>query len=137
MGAALTRSVTDTDAKVMLVGAGPGGLVAAELAGQADAPYTIEQVVTAGAPSAQAPRIPAGVRMLSLEDRADPVALLGSLVNAEAANRVTVVFDRAEVADPGPTDDPYVLGARAADAAGHPALRAELDRLADLGYLTR
>jgi len=32
---------------------------------------------------------------------------------------------------------PYLLGARAADAAGHPALRAGLDRLADLGYLSR
>jgi hypothetical protein len=134
--AALGRTITDPDAKVMLVGGGPGGLVAAELAAR-DAPYTIEQVVTAGSPSAQAPRIPAGVRMLSLEDRADPVALLGSLLNVDATNRLTVVFDRAEVADDGPASDPYVLGARAADVASHPILRAELDRLADLGYLSR
>ena len=136
VSATLARSITDADAKVMLVGGGPGGLVAAELAGQPGAAYTIEQVVTAGSPGAQAPRIPAGVRMLSLEDRADPVALLGSLLNAEATNRLTVVFDRAEVGESGPSTDPYVLGARAADAATHPALRAELDRLADLGYLT-
>ncbi len=136
VSATLARAITDADAKVMLVGGGPGGLVAAELAGRAAAAYTVEQVVTAGSPSAQAPRIPAGVRMLSLEDRADPVALLGSLLNAEAANRLTVVFDRAEVTEAGAATDPYLLGARAADAAGHPALRAELDRLADLGYLS-
>jgi len=29
------------------------------------------------------------------------------------------------------------VGARAADAAEHPQLRAELDRLVDLGYLSR
>jgi hypothetical protein len=136
VGDTLARTVTDPDAKVMLVGSGPGGLVAAELAGAGGTSYTVEQVVTAGSPGAQAPRIPAGVRMLSLEDRSDPVALLGSLMNAEATNRLTVVFDRDDhTADDG--TDPYLLGARAADAAGHPALRAELDRLADLGYLTR
>jgi hypothetical protein len=132
---ALARSVTDPGAKVMLVGAGPGGLVAAELAGAGGTSYTIEQVVTAGSPSAQAPRIPAGVRMLSLEDRSDPVALLGSLMNAESTNRLTVVFDRSS--HPSDTDDPYLVGARAADAAEHPQLRAELDRLVDLGYLSR
>jgi hypothetical protein len=136
VGDTLARTVTDPDAKVMLVGSGPGGLVAAELAGAGGTSYTVEQVVTARSPGAQAPRIPAGVRMLSLEDRSDPVALLGSLMNAEATNRLTVVFDRDDhTADDG--TDPYLLGARAADAAGHPALRAELDRLADLGYLTR
>jgi hypothetical protein len=136
VSATLARSITDADAKVMLVGSGPGGLVAAELAGQPSASYTVQQVVTAGSPGAQAPRIPAAVRMLSLEDRADPVALLGSLMNAEATNRLTVVFDRDQVGDGGPSTDPYVLGARAADAATHPALRAELDRLAALGYLS-
>ncbi|MBO0845162.1 MAG: hypothetical protein J2P22_07075 [Nocardioides sp.] len=131
--AALARTVTDPGARVMLVGAGPGGLVAAELAGAGGASYTIDQVVTAGAPMAQAPYIPADVRMLSLEDRADPVALLGSLMNADAANRLTVVFDR----DPDDDGDPYLVGARAADQAAHPLLRAELERLVDLGYLER
>jgi hypothetical protein len=130
----LSRAVTDPGARVMLVGSGPGGLVAAELAGQPGATYTIEQVVTAGSPSAQAPRLPAGVRMLSLEDRSDPVALLGSLMNVEATNRLTVVFDGG--AD-GNGADPYITGARAADEAGHPELRAELDRPVDLGYLSR
>ena len=135
----LSRTVTDPGAKVMLVGAGPGGLVAAELAAAGGTSYTIEQVVTAGSPSAQAPRIPAGVRMLSLEDRTDPVALLGSLINAESTNRLTVVFDRtSHTSDTDdPVVDPYLVGARAADAAEHPQLRAELDRLVDLGYLSR
>ena len=71
--------------------------------------------------------------MLSLEDRDDPVALLGSLVNAGAANRTDVVFD-ASGAAPG---EAYVAGARAADEAAvhHPDLAAELDRLRAWGYL--
>jgi hypothetical protein len=128
----LNRTITEPDARVMLVGSGPGGLVAAELAaGRPATRFTIEQVVTAGSPSAQAPRLPEGVRMLSLEDRTDPVALLGSLMNAEATNRLTVVFEggQPDVADP------YLAGARAADEAAHPELRAELDRLVELGYL--
>jgi hypothetical protein len=127
----LARSITDPDSKVMLVGSGPGGVVAAELAGRRSPGYTIEQVITAGSPSAQAPRIPAAVRMLSLEDRSDPVTMLGSLINADATNRLTIVFDGGEVNG----SDPYLSGARAADAAGHPQLRAELDRLVALGYL--
>ena len=129
---ALTRTVTEPGARVMLVGSGPGGLVAAELAAAPPSGrFTIEQVVTAGSPGAQAPRLPEGVRMLSLEDRADPVALLGSLMNAEVANRLTVVFEGGESGG----EDPYLTGARAADAAAHPQLRAELDRLVALGYL--
>ena len=58
-------------------------------------------MVTAGAPAPQAPRIPARTRVLSLEDRADPVALLGSLINAGAENRLTVVFDGPARADGG------------------------------------
>jgi hypothetical protein len=128
----LGRTITDPGARVMLVGSGPGGLVAAELASGPPTPaFTIEQVVTAGSPSAQAPRLPEGVRMLSLEDRTDPVALLGSLMNAEATNRLTVVFEGR--ASDG--EDPYLAGARAADEATDPELRAELDRLVGLGYL--
>lgn len=122
-----------TDAKVMLVGSGHGGVTAATLA--ATPPTTdwaIEQVVTAGAPSASAPVIPDATRVLSLEDRADPVALLGSLINARATNRITVVFDGATVGDSEPV---YVAGGRAADTATHGDLRAELARLRTLGYL--
>ena len=122
----------DEGARVMVVGAGAGGLVAAELAAMKQgAPYVVDQVVTAGAPAAQVPRLPDTTRMLALEDRADPVALLGSLVNAGDDHRTTVVFDAAGSGSEGV----YVAGARAADAADSPELRAELDRLRELGYL--
>ena len=124
----------DDAARVLLVGAGHGGVLAAELAASAvsDA-FTVDAVVTAGAPSAHVPRIPETVRVLSLEDRDDPVALLGSLVNADAANRTDIVFDASGAA----AGEAYVAGARAADEAAvhHPELAAELDRLRGLGYL--
>lgn len=120
----------DDDARVMVVGAGAGGAVAAELAAQRrPLPFAVDEVVTAGAPAAQVPRLPAGTRMLALEDRADPVALLGSLVSARDENRTTVVFDAAGSSREGP----YVAGARVADAS--PGVVAELDRLREAGFL--
>ena len=120
-------------ARVMLVGWAQGGVTAAEVAASPASPdFVIDQIVTAGAPSAQVPRIPHTTRVLSLEDRADPIAVLGSLINAAADNRVTVVFDSAR--DEGV--DVYVAGGRAADSATHPELLTELQRLRDAGYLT-
>jgi hypothetical protein len=120
----------DDSPRVMLVGAGAGGVVASELAAHArPLPFAVDQVVTAGAPAAQVPRLAGSVRMLALEDRADPVALLGSLVSAGDANRTTVVFDAAGSS----TEAVYVAGARAADAS--PSVAEELDRLRSLGYL--
>ncbi len=122
----------DDDAHVMVVGAGAGGVVAAELAAmKRNSSFVVDQVVTAGAPAAHVPRLPDTTRMLALEDRADPVALFGSLVNAGDPRRTTVVFDAAGSGSEGV----YVAGARAADAADAPELRAELDRLRELGYL--
>ena len=122
----------DAEAHVMVVGSGSGGAVAAELAAsRRPLPFVVDQVVTAGAPAAQVRRLPAGTQMLALEDRADPVALLGSLVSAGDDNRTTVVFDAAGSSSEGV----YVAGARAADAADSPELRTELDRLRELGYL--
>jgi hypothetical protein len=123
----------DEAARLLLCGSGHGGVLAAELAaGQWDG-FTVDAVVTAGSPSAHVPRIPERVRVLSLEDRDDPVAILGSLVNAAAGNRTDVVFD-ASGAPPG---EAYLAGARAADeaAAQHRGLAAELDRLRVWGYL--
>jgi hypothetical protein len=118
-------------ARVMLVGSSYGGAAAAEIASAATSQaFVVDQVVTAGAPSAQVPSIPEQTRVLSLEDRADPVALLGSLINADVANRVTVVYD-GSAAD----TQPYVSGGRAADEAQHPGLRAEIRRIQELGYL--
>lgn len=119
-------------ARVMLVGYAQGGVTAAELASRlTSTAFVVDQVVTAGAPSAQVPRIPEHTRMLSLEDRADPVALLGSLVNAGDPHRLTVVFDSGGARD----DHVYVVGGRAADAAEHPTLRQEIERLRAAGYL--
>lgn len=124
----------EDDVRVMLVGTGQGGVGAAEVAaGAPSRHFVIEQVVTAGSPCAHVPRIPESTRVLSLEDRADPVALLGSLMNIGATNRVTVVHD----VDPGSDDSGPVHGGRVSDAATHPALVAELDRLRDLGFLGR
>lgn len=123
----------DAEARVMLVGSAQGGVTAAEVAaGATGASFTVEQVVTAGAPGAQVAQVPEPTRVLALEDRADPVALLGSLLNLDLPNRLTVVFEAGAVAAEEST---YVAGGRAADAADHPAVRAELDRLASLGYL--
>ncbi len=121
---------------VMLVGTSYGGVAAAEIAAAVGGSMTfvVDQVVTAGSPSAHVPRIPETTRVLALEDRSDPAALLGSLVNAGAANRLTVVYDTSAVLE---GEDPYVVGGRAADEADDPDLRAELDRLRELGYLSR
>jgi hypothetical protein len=122
----------DPGARVMLVGSAQGGVTAAEVAASApSSSFVIDQVVTAGAPSAQVPRIPETIRVLSLEDRADPVALLGSLINAGSSNRVTVVFDSAAAKDLGV----YVAGGRAADSATHPELLAEIRHMQEAGYL--
>lgn len=119
------------DARVMLVGSSHGGAAAAQIAAAATSgAFVVDQVVTTGAPAAQVPAIPESTRVLSLEDRADPVALLGSLINAAVDNRVTVVYDGSDAGS-----EPCVVAGRAADQAQHPGLRAEIRRLQDLGYL--
>ena len=131
--AALEAAIGDEpDARVLLVGHAQGGVTAAEIAADATSvSFTIDQVITAGSPSAQVPRIPETTGVLALEDRADPVALLGSLINAGLANRLTVVFDGSEAHGAAA----YVAGGRAADAADHPDLRAAIKRIQGLGYL--
>ena len=64
---AIEAAVKDVDdATVMLVGSAQGGVAAAEIAAAAGgAGFTVDQVVTAGAPSAQVPTLPNGTRMLS------------------------------------------------------------------------
>jgi hypothetical protein len=133
--AAIDAAVSGTeDATVMLVGSAQGGVAAAEIAAAASpASFTVDQVVTAGAPSAQVPTLPEGTRMLSLEDRNDPVALLGSLVSAGASNRLVVVFDVGRGS--GDEQPAYVVGGRAVDHASHPDLKAEISRFQGLGYL--
>jgi hypothetical protein len=81
--------------------------------------------------------VPADTAVLALEERSDPVALLGSLVNAGVPNRLTVVFDGRSTAEPSERRGlaTYVVGGRAADAAPHPELRAAIRRIQELGYL--
>jgi hypothetical protein len=127
-----TAVADDPGAHVMLVGSAQGGVTAAEVAaGLPSEAFVIDQVVTAGAPSAHVPRIPESTRVLSLEDRSDPVAVLGSLMSASSTNRLTVVFDHPD----GTGESIYVTGGRAADSATHPELRAEITRIQQLGYL--
>ena len=129
---AIEGAITEPDARVMLVGSSGGGALAAEVAAATGSDrFVVDQVVTAGAPSAQVPTLPPRTRMLSLEDRSDPVAMLGSLINARSTNRVTVVFDGGAAGD----DHVYVAGARAADQAEHPDLRAEIERIQELGFI--
>lgn len=123
---------TEEPTHVMLVGRGTGGAAALEIATRRDLPgFVVDQVVTANAPSAQVPRVPDDVLVLSLEDRSDPVALLGSLINATAANRLTVVYD----AGSAPALPALVAGGQAADRADHPDLVAALARWRAQGYL--
>lgn len=129
---AAAAAATEEPTHVMLVGRGTGGAAALEIATRRDLPgFVIDQVVTANAPAAQVPRLPDDVLVLSLEDRSDPIALLGSLINATAANRLTVVYD----AGSAPALPALVAGGRAADRADHPDLVAALDRWRAQGYL--
>lgn len=130
---ALEAAVGDEPgARVMIVGHARGGVTAAEVAAASTSEkFVIDQVVTAGAPSAQAIPIPESMSLLALEDSTDPVALLGSLINSKVANRLTVVFDGGD--EHGPAA--YLAGARAADTATHPDLKAAIRRIHELGYL--
>jgi len=130
---AITAAVRGTaDARVLLVGQGRGGAAAAQVAaGPAREAFVVEQVVTVAAPSSSAPRIPSSTHVLSLEDRSDPVAVLGSLVNASSEHRFTVVYEGDGERD----HDAVVAAGRAVDAATSPQLRAEVQRLRDLGFL--
>lgn len=133
-GRAIAATV-EPGSRVMLVGAGAGGATAAALAATSGEEFVVDQVVTVGAPTAQTTRVPESTRVLALEDRNDPVALLGGLVNAATDHRLTVVYDATGEAGAGGVGDRFVSGGRQVDAADHPELRAELGRMRELGYL--
>lgn len=130
---AIDAAITgDGPARVMLVGSGQGGVAAVEIAAKAPSDrFVVDQIITAGSPRSAVQVLPERTRVLSLEDRADPVALLGSLINEGVDNRMTVVFDGSTASG----ERAYVAGGRAADRAENPDLRAELSRLTSDGYL--
>jgi hypothetical protein len=129
--AAIDAVVTD-GAYVMLVGAAAGGLTAAEIVTAAQSrTFEVDQVVTVASPASQVATIPETARLLSLEDRSDPVALLSSLINASVSNRLSVVYDSGMASGTAA----YVAGGRAADVATNQALRDEIGRIQSLGYL--
>lgn len=132
--AAATRAIAEAvepGSRVKVVGAAAGGATAAAVAAGAGEEFVVDQVLTVGAPTAQTARLPAATRVLALEDRNDPVALLSGLVNAGTEQRLTVVYDP----DAADEHDRYLSGGRQVDAATHPQVRAELGRLRELGYL--
>ncbi|GGR42779.1 hypothetical protein J2S40_004345 [Nocardioides luteus] len=124
------EQAVEAGSHVMLVGSAAGGTAAAAIAAAAGAAYVVDQVVTVGSPGAAAPRVPETTRVLSLEDRSDPVALLGGLINAGVGHRFTVVYDGTAA-----EESHYVAGGRAADNASHDELREEIGRIRSLGYL--
>lgn len=130
--AALREAIgTTSGARVLLAGSGHGGVVAAALAATPSEGWVVDQVITAGSPAAQATTVPPSVPVLALEDRSDPVALLGSLLNAGVSNRLTVVFDGGVASGVSA----YLAGGRAVDTSNHADLRACVQRLRELGYL--
>lgn len=140
---ATIESLVGEDARVMLVGAGLGGTAAA-LVAAGEHRFAVDHLVTVGSPAALVARVPATTHVLSLEDRRDPVALLGALVTGTDLHRLTVVFDGTELdggtasaaGAPGSSGLPaYVEGARAADASADPALREAIERMVEQGYL--
>ncbi|WP_141014635.1 hypothetical protein [Nocardioides sambongensis] len=121
--------------RVLLAGTGPGGVAAIDIATRTTLSFVVEEVVTTSAPTALVPALPAGLPVLALEDRNDPVALLGSLVNASSGDRITIVYDAEPAAgDSAPGAGP-VAGAHQADRAPHAALRATYQRWRERGYL--
>lgn len=120
---------------VVLVGHSQGGMAAVQLATHATR-LRIVQVVTAGSPIALAPAMPAGTRLLSLEQRGDLVPLLDGADNPDRRRQVTVVFDD----HPGGVVDAhslrhYVAGAAGVDGSADPSLTEQLRRLRWLGFL--
>ena len=123
----------DAPALALLVAYGEGGAAALDVAAMAESEvFDVDRIVTVGAPAALVPRVPTRARMLSLEERTDLGALLGSLVNADSGNRLTVVFDGTGTTTPA---ERYVAGARLADTSDHPEVIRAIADLRALGYV--
>ena len=121
---------------LLVVGHSLGGMEAAALAADHHG-YHVTDVVTAGAPTAQLPGIPAGTSVLSLEQRGDIVPELDGAPNPDSVEQTTVVFD----AHPAGTVmahhsyGAYEEGAGLVDASTDPSVVAAVQSLHDHGYL--
>lgn len=128
---ALRRALDDAGATpgqpIMLVGHSQGGMVAMRAAQELAGHLDVTHVVTAGSPVGDM-RPPAGVQVLSLEDRRDLVPHIDSRENADDDDHVTVVFDRAGhgIGFHHGIDTSYLPAARALDRSGDPSVRAWL-----------
>jgi hypothetical protein len=130
---------------VVLVGHSQGGMEAAAILAQANdqsqngggAPYTITNVVTAGAPTAQLDGgFPRGSHVLSLENEGDVVPLLDGEDNPDSAEQVTVRFDDHETSVGGNHDlGHYVAGAGAAQASDDPSIQEQIASLTEHGFI--
>jgi pimeloyl-ACP methyl ester carboxylesterase len=124
------------DEPLLVVGHSLGGMEAAALAAHHHG-YHVTDVVTAGAPTAQLPGIPADTSVLSLEQRGDIVPELDGAPNPDSVEQTTVVFD----AHPAPdvlahhSYDAYEQGAGLVDASTDPSVVAAVQSLHDDGYL--
>jgi len=91
---ALRRAGYTPGAPVMMIGHSQGGMVAAQAASDPEFrnEFMVTHVVTAGSPIARYP-IPDDVRVLSLENKYDPVPHLDGADNPDRRHRTTVKFD--------------------------------------------
>jgi pimeloyl-ACP methyl ester carboxylesterase len=123
---------------IMLVGHSQGGMVSTALAADPDFTrhFTVQHVVTAGAPTAQVPELPGSTHGLHLENRGDAVPLLDGEDNPDQPRRTTVVFDDGSH-DIGDNHDlrHYADGAAAVDASTHGSVLGHLEQMRADGYL--
>lgn len=124
----------DTTAEpVMVVGHSLGGIVVAGLASSPGftARHRVTHVVTIGSPVARMP-VPAGVQVLSLEHRQDPVPRLEGAPNPDRAGWVTATRDLDDGRRIGTGSEAhgvgeYALTAGAVDRSSDPSLVAWRD----------
>ncbi|GAB78622.1 hypothetical protein SAMN05421595_2274 [Austwickia chelonae] len=135
---ALARAGVPAGARVALVGHSQGGMTAYAAAGDPTmrSTYDISHVVTAGSPVGTMPA-PKGMRVLSLENRGDPVPGLEGRTNPDGALRTTVRFTGTRSGVDGHGVDQYVSGASRVDASTDHRLRAFTDSLREKGFVNR
>ena len=125
--ARILRSLGAANDPVMLVGHSQGGMVAVRAATALASEFTVTHVVTAGSPVGGMP-VPAGVQVLSLENRFDVVPYADGSANADAPNQITVTFEHQSGTVTGNhgIDTAYVPAARELDRTDDASVRAWL-----------